>query len=1012
MPSSLSRLYACLSKFIRQILISLVGFLRNIGHHFFLICLFLICLPVSSAQVFPQLEGFVTTDSDNLDVAAINQAAQRLHDKGVTPIVIFMEGDVGQNLDEASAYFDRALESYGLRQNGVLQKNLFAIFVGTNPLPESDDQRPIFIFYENTLFPVLEAMAGSKDVDTFIREDLMIPKLQEGNFTGAFTSVFESVGERLPTGQAETSEPVQPQQTTPPPTEPEVTTQPNILQRFWWLGVPVLALLAFLGLRPRSRAVPETLVTTESSQPLDDASKLKTIKRQLSERLSDLRLALPTNPENQTEMVLLTAFLEGQHPEELTQLRQDYNNASETLRTISEQAATYQQQTASVAEQLSRYEALLTRANEVKSFTASLNDKWQALNRELAAIPDKLSALRGTLQQLKASYKERPDFLTADEVLKPLEQDISEVETVQQANESLKALRMLDGVQDNIALVSDSITRLMDADNHLDTFESQLPSFQTQGFKLYKFAERIPDVRQDMAIALGLIKQGEYKVLDAQVDEVMEQTSTIVDGAVTFTELHKVNAERLKQLETLGEEIKTQLDKSAEAFTAFNDFAPSSWRDVRGNGAEAQNAANRAHELWEQASDDNALTDSQEFEHAKTSIEQAFTELEQAKTLLAAVNTRLHDLQTAKATAKDQLALVEKDIADFQTTLRRPEVDRDVSKQPEAKLVEAASLVEKARAEFSQSLPDWLVVMQRVQSADRVADEAFALIRSEQETMERCRVRVNSEKVEAQTSLQRLQNYLQVHHSDMTQATSSNAEQLRLSYQQAESKEQSAGVLSEDMLGQMLEQTATLFDQVQQQADTLFIQAEKDFNDVETSRKGLAERLTSLQTRVNEANSQLINAGVTPSPLQRQLYTLANSLPTLTSSDRAALESALATLQSLEQEMAVIDKNVSEEINAVRSEQRRREDEYRVNDNVRDTYSWGGFGIPSPPRTSSPWGGSRSPSSSSSSGSSWSSRSSPSSSSHSSSSSSRSSSSSSSRSSSWGGSGKKSGGGW
>jgi hypothetical protein len=614
------------------------------------------------------------------------------------------------------------------------------------------------------------------------------------------------------------------------------------------------------------------------------------------------------------------------------------------------------------------------------------------------------------LQQLKASYKERPDFVSAQEAFKPLEDDISDVESVQQSNRSLEALRLLTGVQDNIALVGDSITRLMDADQQLDSFEAHLPQFQEQGFKLYKFAERIPDVRQSMEIALRLVKQGEYKVLDAQVDDVMEQTSDIVDGAKSYTDSYKTNAEKLGELEKIAAEVRQHLDETAATFTAFNDFAPSSWRDVQGNGTEAQNTLNRAQELWEEAREDNDLSGSQEFDRAKVALENASAELGRAKTLLVAVDTRLRDLQTAKATAKEQLMLVEKDIANSETILRAPEVDKQVGQAPELKLNEAKNFVAKAQTELAQNLPDWLVVMKNVQSADKLADEALGFIRSEQEAMERRRLRVNSEKVEAQSSLQRLLNYVQVHESEMSQATLTQTEQVKVQYQQAEGKEQSATELSENLLAQTLEQTATLYDAVQQQTDTLFVQAEKEFNELEALRKKVAEHLASLQSRVNALNSQLISAGVTPSPLQRQLYVVSNQLPVVTNTDRASLEQVLATLSGLEQTLAEIESDANREINAVQAERVRRTEEDRY-DNNQDSYNWGGFGVPSPPRQSSPWWGSNSSSSSS-----WSNRSSSSSSSRSSSSSSSRSSSrsssSSSRSGSWGGSGKKSGGGW
>jgi hypothetical protein len=966
---------------------------------------------IAVAQDFPLLKTFVATDSDRLDVAAINEAAQGLKDQGVEPLVLFVEGKVGQSLDEASRYFDDALESYGLRQSdGSLRKNLLALFVGTTPLPESGNQRPIFVLYEDELFPVLDALAGSKltgskDIATFIREDLMVPKLQDSNFTGAFTSVFESVAERLP--RTQTSEPVdEPQTVTPPIVVPQETSQPNFLRRFWWLGIPLVALLTFLGLRrPSASGSVTTRLVTEGVA--DSRSGLESKKQDLSTLLAQLKESLPTNPDSQSEMVLLSSFLQGQHQEELATLHQDYTKATETLRSLLEQVTQGSSPTDSTSEQLAHYDALFQKANEVKAFAQSLNDRWQLLNRELASVPDKLAAMRGSLQQLKAAYKERPDFVTADEVFKPLLEDIAEVESVQQSNRSLEALRKITGVQENITLVHDSITRLMEADQQLDTFEAYLPQFQAQGFKLYKFAEQIPDVRSSMEIALRLIKQGEYKVLDAQVDAVAEQTSDVVDGAKNYTDLHKTNAEKLGDLETLAAEVQQHLDKTAATFAAFHDFAPSSWRDVQGNGTEAQNALNRAQELWEEARDSNHLSGAQEFERAKVALGNASAELTQAETLLVVVDTRLRDLQSAKATAKDQLAQVEKDIAHFETTLRSSALGKNVGGASQVKLGEAKTFVVKAQAELAQTLPDWLVVLKNVQTAHDLADEALGFMRSEQEAGERRRLRVTSEKVEAQSSLQRLLNYAQVHHSEVSQSTVTQIEHLKGQYQQAESKEQTATTLSGDLLAQTLEQTASLYDQVQQQADIVFVQAEQEVADLENLRKKVSERSSALQSRINALSSQLIASGVTPSPLQRQLYTLSQSLPTLTTTDRASLENALNTLQSLEQTMNELANDALREFNAMKIEQDRRDEEQRDNNDT-DAYSWGGFGVPSPPRQSSPWWGG----SSSNSGSSWSGSSSSSRSSSSSSRSSSRSSSSSSRSSSWGGSGKKSGGGW
>ena len=736
----------------------------------------ILVLSFSLAQGFPALDGVVATDSSLLDIPAINQAAAKLEAKNIKPLVLFIEGDTGSSLDEDSAYFDRALESYGLLSSGVAPSNLFALFVGTNPLPESGNQRPIYIAYGQDLIPTLQSLAGNKNVDEFIRNDLMIPKLLEGNFTQAFTSAMLSVAERLPNI-----------------TNPQITNESTwlrLLKSYGWLALPVLGLLGVVGLRRRSKKSP---VISEPKEDLD------VVRKDIQKTLEELKGSLPSDPLQQTEMLLLANFMQEEHPDEWQALNQDYTEAVKTYLDANQKMQLYalQQPAPEV------YQTLKEELDKIKLFVAQLNDKWLILNREVMAVPDRIKALKGSIQQLRVGYKERSDFLTADEVFKPLEEDIIELEGLHQASQSLKSLKLLNQTQTNMSLVQETITRLMEADQRLDDYENLLPSFQQQGFNLFRYSERIQDTRAQFAIALGLIKQGEYKVVDAQVDEVEELVSDVVDGSKQVMDLYKTNQQKLAELLAEGERIKTLIETTSQTFDKVNDFAPSTWRDIEGHGSEAEALTHLAFDLYQQALEANTLEGAQEFEAARAMIDQGFENLVKAKELLQAIEDRLQRLTQAQQTAKTQLAVVEQDLQQHWDFLHQPDIDKDVGLQPEQTLNETRTLVDKIKLELSQLQPNWLEVMQSIQAADHLTDKALETMRSEQEAMEHRRLRVTSEKVEATTALERLKNYLQIHASKLSQSSLSDAQTL---FSNAERLEQQALHQSEALLAQTLEQ--------------------------------------------------------------------------------------------------------------------------------------------------------------------------------------------------------------
>ena len=213
---------------------------------YLLLCISMLFLSVL-AQSFPTRNDAVATDSSLINVATINALADDLQALGADVLVLFVEADTGQSLADAEAYLDNALEHYQLRKDGVYKNNLFAIFIGTDPLERADGQRPLYIVYGEDLNSLFERSFGSGNLDEALREDLMIPRLQEGEFTSAITLALEEASRQLALNNTLSPSATQAQTKLPSsPTSPsEAEPASNFFTSLWW---PVLLVLVILFL--------------------------------------------------------------------------------------------------------------------------------------------------------------------------------------------------------------------------------------------------------------------------------------------------------------------------------------------------------------------------------------------------------------------------------------------------------------------------------------------------------------------------------------------------------------------------------------------------------------------------------------------------------------------------------------------------------------------------------------------------------------------------------------------
>ena len=917
----------------------------------------IIIINISLAQNFPTLDGYVATDSSKIDVAAINKTAQQLKDNGLEPLVIFVDGSIGHSLNDASNYLNQAIEHYSLSDN----PNRAVIFVGTNPLVFSDGERPLYIEYSDVLAPVLESQSGSDKIVDIIRNRVIVPKLAAGDFTGAVQAGLSDINKRylesqgISTGQRlPTTNPSQ--STTTTTTTPTPATDNNFaLGLFFLVAIPILALLFF---RSRKRPGSSRAITAEEAELgqllSEKRAKIDTDIIELTES-ENADNYFPPDPEKQHNMKAIIDLLKDERADELAELKTNYQENYDLLANSKRKYdALVQEEEASEHDleefksYVPEYEQILNNLEEVKVFAGSLADKRDNLKTEIAQINQRTKVVEDLLHQSKDVYAKLylKDWPEAKEVYYGFDEALYEIKNIEETK-PFAALEKLKILEQDLQTVNDSVSEIRASEKEFVNFEPWLKEKRDEGYRLENVDKLSSDLKEQITLAKNLLQQNEYKVLGAQVEGVSELADDLFVGSRHFVSLFKENQERFDKIEADSQRVKKNIEKAAIVFDIVDDYAPESWADIKGNGSEAQKAAEQAYEFYSKAKELNSFNE-QNFDYAADMLDLADAELKRADELSASIEKRLKNLQHAQKTARDELNLVKKDLAKDWDYLKQEKVDRVVGDKAENLMNEAAQYIARVEQEFKQTKPNWLIMMAWIQKADKLVDEALEVIRAEEEAMERRRVIMESEKVEAETALERILEYARVHPNDISLETKQQLENSQAYYLKAIQLEKTSKNLYDDDLTRAYIEAAQSFDQAQQLAELAYKKAEKDFAEMEELRKDAAEAVADAQESYKNLR-KIAKRGRVENTVRSSLYALANSIPEYYSSaNKAELNGIIQKAKSVENDINQAQSEVRTYIKQVETQRRKErlqmleaERRRRARQMARQRVSWG-----------------------------------------------------------------------
>lgn len=381
---------------------------------------------------------------------------------------------------------------------------------------------------------------------------------------------------------------------------------------------------------------------------------------------------------------------------------------------------------------------------------------------------------------------------------------------------------------------------------------------ERQGYRLDASHASLAATEEALGAAAAALQSAGPDAAAPHLDTAQGRLERAVAEGSGAPALREENERRLGELEARGRAAAGRIEQGRAAFDIVDEFAESTWSDIRGNGSEAQAAANRAQEHWGLARQGNSMEE-QAFYPAKENLDAAAEELDYVDTLVDAILTRLKDLEAARDSARELLAEAERSINAGLEFVRAN--DPDVGKGPEAKLREAGEQLAAAQAEAGQAKPDWLRLAAAATAADALADEALAGARSEAETIQKLRDQAGRLGQIVSGEINGIAKFVNVHGADISPQTAAAVKALVQRFEQARSMDGRALKLEEEQRRAALEQLVAAYNGLLPETKRITQQTQADVQRLEQLRSEMNAALTEARSALDRARIEADEAG-------------------------------------------------------------------------------------------------------------------------------------------------------
>lgn len=387
-----------------------------------------------------------------------------------------------------------------------------------------------------------------------------------------------------------------------------------------------------------------------------------------------------------------------------------------------------------------------------------------------------------------------------DGVLAPLAQQIAQAVAHMDAHDMRSAIATAQVASEAAHLLQNALHSYRTIRTAIVAGRNAAQTLEADGYRMNASHGDLDQARTALEAAATAMQQGTLP--QEPLDTARRALESAQANGPGVVQLRDENAQRIVALEQRGDQLAAMIAEGQRQFDEIATFAESTWSDIRGNGTEAQKAADQAEALWQRAANQNTM-EVQGFTIARDDLAAASEQLDRATTLIKTIGTRLSDLQSARAAAQDELAAAAADIAAGQRFIQAN--DADIAEAPEQRLQRAVALLHQAQAEAANERPDWIALVRLAQTANAEADAALADARSEVETIAKLRTQIPRAQQVAVAEVQKIEQFAHIHPNDLAPADQRALDGLRQQSQQAAAALQRAASVEDQARRRALE---------------------------------------------------------------------------------------------------------------------------------------------------------------------------------------------------------------
>ncbi|MFQ3680869.1 chromosome partitioning protein ParA [Roseiflexus sp.] len=787
-----------------------------------MLALLALFLTVLVSPVLAQSNPTIVDETGNLDVAAVQRAAQPLVARGAQ-VGIFLVQRGGE--DDALRRYQRA----GLAGGNAINPDVIAIYVSFDP-------RFSEIAYGDRWNAALRT---NNNVET-IRQNQLNPGLASGNATRGVVDALTQIERSIAS-----------------PPVPAGGTTVNINPVPIVAGVIFLVLLAVAGpmlwsgfqKRRRaaqalqaSRTAAEEARRTTSSVIVDFSREVRNAQEKAKfDRVSYAETDARQLAALQSEVEQRFARLQEQFAGVEKSLVMHQNPGQTDYDTATQQYRQIAQEVSALREQLAQVEA-----------------RRAELDRIAQAAPGEVDKAKKALADVAAHLSDLSVDLQPEAALRSVESLVERAEQLLKERRAADAIAAAEAASATIARLASTIARIRDIQDGINAGRAAAERAATEGFRIeagmasFNTAEGL--LRQ-AASALPVVGPDGIASLLDQADKARE-LGVIRGGGLPAR--YRANLERLEKVKAAGEALAAFIDEGWRVFDIVDEFAESAWDDIRGNGSEAERAADEAQELWERAAERNSM-ERQEFIEASADLDQAEERIAYSRALIEAIIKRLKDLEAARDAARDEIAAAEADIMQGRAFVAAN--DPDVGKEPEKLLARAESALAQARAEIQQERPDWLQIVRLAHEANHLADEALRGARSEVDAMNRLRDQLKRMQQVATAEVQKIVQFMTIHPRDLPVGAQDRINGLQINLQAAYAAAQSAEQKEEEARADALRDAIERYTALEQQAAQIYADIQNHYRRIEALRRQVRAEVDRARSAISRAESLSVRAG-------------------------------------------------------------------------------------------------------------------------------------------------------